>query len=345
MSLSFSLLKSRNDTTTKDVRQVMYAYTGIKRNLRWGDIAGLRWHYPRIYGGYDLYPDYTVSGADVAAHDLDGDDRVDIVYIWGEYDSSEDNTRIWARVAWDLDPITGAPSQVYAFRPIYTTPGRVRDIGAVFGDINGSNIIDLIISFTNETRAYYMVLFDVTATLDHEWDWRSQSRVYRVPGSIGDYGIDLLLTDLDANGILDLIVIDSFYSISDGDYYLWYYIGWNLNTDGTTDSWDCEGASSIILSPYVGCAAIQPANRIYVIGSAISNSYITYRVIRFNATGHIIENATKHAPLYVMPNSRGFGMSSINIGNYQYLDIIFSWVDDAYSYNMIEWESRVDSHP
>jgi len=332
-------------TDIEDTRQVMYAYTGVKRELRWGDIAGLRWHYPRIYGGYNLYPVYTISGADTAVQDLDGDGGIDMVYIWGEYDSSEDDTHIWARVAWDLDPLTGVPSQVYGFKLIHITSGRVRDIGAAFGDINRNGIIDLIVSFTNETRAYYMVLFDVTATTDHTWSWQSQSEIYGVPGSIGDYGTDVLLIDIDVNGVLDHVVINSFYSTSTGDYYLWYYIGWNLNTNGVADSWDARGTSSITLFSYVGCAAIQPANRIYVIGSAASGNYITYRIVRVNATGYIVENITKRAPLYVMPNLRGFGMDSIDVGNYQYLDIVLLWVDDTYSYSIIEWESRIDSHP
>jgi len=329
----------------EDSIQVMYAYTGVKRNLRWGDIAGLRWHYPRIYGGFGLSPSYPVTGGDTAVRDLDGDGRVDVVYVWGEYDSSTGRTNIWAIVAWDLDPSSGVPREVFGFRSVYTTPGRVRDIGAAFGDVNRNGVVDLVISFTNETAAYYMVLFDVYATTTHNWGWQSRSEVYMVPRSGWDHGTDILLTDIDANGILDLVVVNSYYNYSVGAYILWYYIGWNLNTNGTPYSWSIRSRPDIRLSPYVGSAPIQPANRIYAIGSATSNSYVAYYVVRFNTTGDIIMHTVKRAPLHRIPNLRGFGMDSINVGNYQYLDMIFLWVDNAYAYSIIEWESRVDSHP
>jgi len=332
-------------THSEDQIQVMYRYTGIKRELRWGDIAGLRWHYPRVYGGYELYPIYTVVGGDVAARDLDGDGRVDLVFVWGEYNSAEDRTSIWARVAWDLNSSSGVPSQVYNFQSICRVSGRVRDVGAAFGDVDRNGVADLVVTFSNATGTYYIVLFDVTATTDHSWSWRARSEVYYVPGSVGDYGTDVVLADLNNNGILDLIVTDSFYSTTVGDYYLWYYIGWDLAINGDASSWTSSGASTMVLTEYVGSAPIQPSNRVYAVGSSRVDNYIVYYVVRFDTTGVINANMTRHGPLYRIPAAQGFGMDSINIGNYQYPDLVLLWNDGTYSYNMIEWESRVDSHP
>jgi len=125
------LYRVSNDS--RDIIQVMHAYTGVKRDLRWGDIAGLRWHYPRVYGGFGLAPVFPVTGGDTAARDLDRDSRVDLVYVWGEYDGSTGRTNIWARVAWDLDPSSGVPREVFGFRLAYTTPGRDTVTGAPMG--------------------------------------------------------------------------------------------------------------------------------------------------------------------------------------------------------------------
>jgi len=205
-------------TVTEDQRQVMYGDYDITyntrgtRDLQWGDRAGIRWLYPVIYGGFDLYPVYTIVGGDIAAMDIDGGLGPDVIFVWGEYDSTNDVTYIWGLPLWNLNN-HGFPLTRGAFKLLAQTPGQVCDVGATLvRSIDDDTRAKLVITFTNETQAYYIVLFNIYR-IDDGFEWNCVVGPYPVYGSWCDDGTNIEVIDLNGDGILDYVVMDTLNSL------------------------------------------------------------------------------------------------------------------------------------
>ena len=108
--------------------------------------------------------------------------------------------------------------------------------GVAFGDINDNGKLDMILMGIDDpsgpNKFWYWIGWDLNS--DGEPTRWSSKKEKKGLGSYNDGG-GVALADLDGNGKLDLVLM----GIDDpsGSNKFWYFVGWNLNSDGAPSSW------------------------------------------------------------------------------------------------------------
>ena len=224
-----------------DFQETMYGYGALgetsKRTLEWGDIAGVRYIYPNTPQIPGWFGDET-SGSDVALRDINKNGVLDVVQVWVDNPSGPNS--IYYRIGWDIDN-NGAVSS-WTAQKLVAPGGWVGDLTAEAGialtDINSNGVLDVIIFWIDAPSGgdamYYRVGWDVSTAGDVA-SWTTQKSVSG--GNIGDStaGGGATVTNLDSNSRPELVV--SWVDNPSGDNFIYYRIGWNLNTNGDASSW------------------------------------------------------------------------------------------------------------
>jgi len=190
-------------------------------------------------GGFYFIQEITANGkmgAELSHGGIDGDDS--FFYPFTLYEPG--NFRYV--VGWEF--IKATTGQRYTWSPMYyepwTAPAKSGG-GAALADINRDTrtTLDAVLmgiqDLPGSDRFYYQVAWD----LDYTGKAAGWSKTYFGPycgGTQAGGGADI--ADIDRNGKPDLVLM----SIDDpeGANAFWYFIGWNLNTNGEPASWSSK---------------------------------------------------------------------------------------------------------
>ena len=366
-----------NSALTEDILQVMYyQYTGIKRDSRWGDKAGARWMYPAIYNVESIWFGWETAEADATIGYIDYNSRPDLVVAW--IDNPSGPNWIYYKIGWNLDQDGYASS----WSSIILIPGSIGDdtpgLAIALTNLDSNPRPDLFVAWLERggwfspDKIYYRVGWN----LDIYGIASSWSSIRSIDlDNNRNYYLGIAIYDFNRNGKLDVVFVTWGPIYVRGPFYIKYKIGWDINTDLSFSSISSViyvtvqdqiaglGASVIanpdldknnipeIIIAYMwdGSAPIRGPNRIeYII------------LWNFNTNGRYSSWERKLGPFY--PYISGYGWHTQGVGvavfdlNYDPTknynpgnEFIFVWMDNPYGenkmYYVIEWESRVWSHP
>ena len=217
------------------------AYFRVGFNVK-PDGSVSRWTDPVAISGW--FGDETPA-ADVALADLNKNGRPDLIIF--HIDNPDKANREWYRIGWDIDPSgTNVKWDSHLAIPV-GIPGFVGEEtqggGIGVGDINRNGIPDLVVFHIDHADGgnvgYYKIGWDFTNTGDLTWDKSSNvDNPYRVEGGFGgeSQGGDILVTDLNNNGIPDFVVVNIDHP--DSGNIVYYRIGWDVSKEGVVSKWD-----------------------------------------------------------------------------------------------------------
>jgi hypothetical protein len=356
-----------------DQQQVMYSYQGIRRDLRWGDIAGARWMYPARYNVESAWFGSETAEIDATIGYIDYNSRPDLIVAW--IDNPSGPNRIYYKIGWNLD------QDGYASRwsSIILIPDSI-----------GDNTPGLAIALTNLDSNPRPDLF--VAWLERGWWFYPDKIYYRVGWNLDIYGmasswssirsIDLeyfsrndylgiAIYDFNRNGKLDVVFVTwgTFFDAR----IIKYKIGWDINPDlsfssisserWVTDQDQIAGlGAAVIANPDLDKNNIPEIIIAYMWDGAWpirGPNRIEYIILwNFNTNGQYSSWERKLGPFYPYINgygwhTQGVGVAVFDLNRATPADIpghefIFVWMDNPYGenkmYYVIEWESRVWSH-
>jgi hypothetical protein len=362
----------------EDLQQVMHKYWGKRRDLRWGDKAGARWMYPARYDVVSSWFGWETAEADATIGYIDYNSRPDLIVAW--IDNPSGPNWIYYKIGWNLDQDGYASS----WSPLYPVPGSIGDdtpgLAIALTNLDSNPRPDLFVAWLERGRWSDKVYYRVGWNLDaYGWPssgWSSIKSIdfYGTP----NYYLGIAIYDFNKNNKLDVVFV-TWGPVYAGDpftFYIKYKIGWDINPDLSFSSISSErwvtvqdqiaglGASVIanpdldknnipeIIIAYMwdGSAPIRGPNRIeYII------------LWNFNTNGQYSSWERKLGPFYLYISgygwhTQGVGVAVFDLNREQYpitdtprQDFIFVWMDNPAGenrmYYVIEWESRVWSHP
>jgi hypothetical protein len=364
-----------NSTLTEDILQVMYyQYTGIKSDLRWGDKAGARWMYPAIYNVESFWFGWETAESDATIGYIDYNSRLDLVVAW--IDNPWGSNRIYYKIGWNLDE-DGYASSWSSIRLIPDSIGdNTPGLAIALTNLDSNPRPDLFVAWLERggwfspDKIYYRVGWN----LDIYGIASSWSSIRGIDlDNNRNYYLGIAIYDFNRNSKLDVVFVTwgPLYQAT----FIKYKVGWDINPDLSFSSISSVvyvtvqdqiaglGASVIanpdldrnnipeIIIAYMwdGFAPIRGPNRIeYII------------LWNFNTNGHYSSWERKLGPFY--PFLSGYGWHTQGVGvavfdlNYDPTktynpghEFIFVWMDNPYGenkmYYVVEWESRVWSHP
>jgi hypothetical protein len=359
----------------EDVRQVMYYnYTGVKRTLYWGDIAGARWMYPARYDVVSGWFGWETAEADATIGYIDYNSRPDLIVAW--IDNPSGPNWIYYKIGWNLDK----DGYASGWSPLYPVPNSIGDntpgLAIALTNLDSNPRPDLFVAWLERGSGSDKVYYRVGWNLDiYGWPSSGWSSIR----SIDFYGwpnyyLGIVIYDFNRKGKLDVV----FVTWGTGPHnmpFIKYKVGWDINTDLSFSSISSEVyvttqdqiaglGAAVIANPDLDRNNIPEIIIAYMWDGAWPQrgpNRIEYIILwNFNAYGFYSSWERKLGPYY--PFIRGYGWYTQGVGvavfdlNYDPTkdynpgnEFIFVWMDNPVGenkmYYLIEWESRVWSHP
>lgn len=204
-----------------------------KRDLFWGDAAGVRWVYG--YGRLAFWVGWWTQGADAAIGYFGGlSYRRDILFVHVDNPGGENSIRY--RYGYDLSTTTGEITGGYSSER--TVPGWVGSetsgLGVAVKAIGHGSADDIFLAWVDNPsgadKIYYKVGWDIQSDgSPTEW---SANRI--VPYSLltNTFGLGADIANIDGDSALDLVL-----SWVGDNGAVYYRIGWDISTEGFPSSW------------------------------------------------------------------------------------------------------------
>ncbi|PWW63097.1 hypothetical protein [Actinokineospora spheciospongiae] len=169
---------------------------------------------------WGLSDHWTIEAATATLADLDGDGRQELVFVY--VGGTRTMRRLFLRIGWKLDPVTGAALGGWSDSVEIPWPGRpsstapaVAGISVAVADLNGDLRPELVVLLTEKTAA------GVTASYRIGWNLNARgtvagipwgerwSDVRQVPGvhPTGTAGVALAVADYTGSQLADLVVL------------------------------------------------------------------------------------------------------------------------------------------
>jgi hypothetical protein len=362
-----------------DQQQVMYSYQGIRRDLRWGDIAGARWMYPARYDVVSSWFGWETAEIDATIGYIDYNSRPDLIVAW--IDNPSGPNWIYYKIGWNLDKDGYASS----WSPLYPIPNSIGDntpgLAIALTNLDNNPRPDLFVAWLERGSWFYpdKIYYRVGWNLDaYGWPssgWSSIKSIdfYGTP----NYYLGIAIYDFNKNNKLDVVFV-TWGPVYAGDpftFYIKYKIGWDINPDLSFSSISSERwvtvqdqiaglGAAVIANPDLDRNNIPEIIIAYMWDGAWPQrgpNRIEYIILwNFNIIGQYSSWERKLGPYY--PFIHGYGWYTQGVGvavfdlNYDPTkdynpgnEFIFVWMDNPYGenkmYYVIEWESRVWSHP
>lgn len=174
------------------------------------------------------------EGSGVAVADIDRNGVDDIILM--AYDAPSGPNEFRYKVGYNLNAYGDATSWSDVKR-ITGIADASRSAGITFGDINGNGELDIVLmaydipSGANQIR--YKVGYDVNPQGNVARGWTSTKYTNGMADEIN--GASVTLTDINNNGILDLVVAVE--DNPDGDNQYRYKVGFDINSSGLVNRW------------------------------------------------------------------------------------------------------------
>lgn len=164
---------------------------------------------------------------------IDGDGNQELVLAWID-DPSGSNT-IYYRVGWDLDSF-GNPSFWSTTKTVATIGHETQGAGTCLTNLDSNADPELVVTWIDNPSGANSLLYKIGYNLDSNGNAASWSSTI-TQGSVGDenQGAGVTCTDLDENGATDLVF--GFVDNPSGDNRMYYRIGFNPGSDGSTSDW------------------------------------------------------------------------------------------------------------
>lgn len=220
-----------------DSEETMYGYIDPgetkKRDLHWGDAAGVRFVYRYRRDAYSV--GWYTQGADVEIGKFGGlSYRYDALIV--HVDNPSGNNYIHYRYGYDLYPYTGEVSGGYSSDR--TVPGSIghetSGVGVAVGAIGDGSEDDMTLAWVDNPsgadKIYYKIGWDIQS--DGNPSYWSYNRAVSGSLSTHTYGLGADLANIDGDSNLDLVL-----SWVGDDGAVYYKIGWDLSTQGWPSYW------------------------------------------------------------------------------------------------------------
>jgi hypothetical protein len=354
----------------EDKIQIMHS----GNQTEWGDKAGARWMYPARYDVVSGWFGWETAETDATIGYIDYNSRPDLIVAW--IDNPSGPNWIYYKIGWNLDKDGYASS----WSPLYPVPNSIGDytpgLAIALTNLDSNPRPDLFVAWlergSGSDKVYYRVGWNLDAYGWPSSGWSSIRNIdfYGWP----NYYLGIAIYDFNRNNKLDVVFV-TWGTGPRNMPFIKYKVGWDINTDLSFSSISSEVyvttqdqiaglGASVIANPDLDRNNIPEIIIAYMWDGAWpyrQNNRIEYIILwNFNAYGFYSSWERKLGPYY--PFIRGYGWYTQGVGvavfdlNYDPTkdynpgnEFIFVWMDNPVGenkmYYLIEWESRVWSHP
>ncbi|MDT7892080.1 MAG: hypothetical protein RQ952_04985 [Thermoproteota archaeon] len=354
-----------------DIIQIMHS--GYR--IEWGDKAGARWMYPAIYNVESIWFGWETAESDATIGYIDYNSRPDLIVAW--IDNPSGPNWIYYKIGWNLDQDGYASS----WSSIRLIPDSIGDdtpgLAIALTNLDSNPRPDLFVAWLERNwwvypdKIYYRVGWNLDIYgIASSWSSIRSIDLYAPP----NYYLGIAIYDFNRNNRLDIVFVTWGPIYIHGPFYIKYKIGWDMNPDLSFSSISSEVlvtaqdqiaglGASVIMNPDLDKNNIPEIIIAYMWDGAWplrQNNRIEYVILwNFNYNGQYSSWERKLGPFY--PYISGYGWHTQGVGvtvfdlnrdpnsNTPRHEFIFVWMDNPYGenkmYYVIEWESRVWSHP
>jgi hypothetical protein len=369
--ISLDDLYNKSDLA-EDKIQIMHS--GYR--IEWGDKAGARWMYPARYDVVSSWFGWETAEADATIGYIDYNSRPDLVVAW--IDNPSGPNWIYYKIGWNLDK----DGYASGWSPLYPVPGSIGDdtpgLAIALTNLDSNPRPDLFVAWlergSRSDKVYYRVGWNLDAYGWPSSGWSSIKSIdfYGTP----NYYLGIAIYDFNKNNKLDVVFV-TWGPVYAGDpftFYIKYKIGWDINLDLSFSSISSERwvtvqdqiaglGVAVIANPDLDRNNIPEIIIAYMWDGAWPQrgpNRIEYIILwNFNTNGQYSSWERKLGPFYLYISGYGWHTQGVGVAvfdlnrdpnsNTPRHEFIFVWMDNPYGenkmYYVIEWESRVWSHP
>jgi hypothetical protein len=175
------------------------------------------------------------EGAGIAIADIDRNGQDDIIVMGHE--ALNGNNEFRYKIGYNINS-QGDATNWSAIKTATGMADKTLSAGITFGDINGNGTLDLILMAydipSGSQQIRYKVGYDISPSGDVNW---SNGSSVQYASGMADVinGASITLSDIDNNGILDLVVAVE--DNPDGENEYRYKIGYDINQSGIVRRW------------------------------------------------------------------------------------------------------------
>jgi hypothetical protein len=204
-------------------------YYQVAWNLSTGGIPS-RWS--KTFYGPDLGNEQSGGGAAMA--DIDGNGQPDLVLM--AIDNPQGANSYWYTIGWNM----GTNGEVTSWSPIVKIGGLGNDNkggGAALADLDHNGKPELVLMGIDDPAGPNRFWYRIGRNLDQTGKAESWTSTLYANVGLGDLsaGGGVALADVNGNGMPELILMNIDSPLGANPF--WYYIGWNIDINGSVTAW------------------------------------------------------------------------------------------------------------